>query len=105
MGLKEVVGDIFVLTEVDKVPVVGICFTSNGVTKKDGRAVMGAGVAKAFRDKFKDLDLKYGEHLRNSRLNVTTDLGEYKLSKRKVRVIAFPTKNDRTHHSFSLTLE
>ena len=37
-----------------------ICFTSNGIVKKDGRLVMGAGVAKAFRDHFKDLDLAAG---------------------------------------------
>ena len=29
-----------------------ICFTSNGILKSNGSLVMGAGVAKAFRDHF-----------------------------------------------------
>lgn len=37
-----------------------VCFTSNGVIKKDGRLVMGAGVAKQFRDTFSDLDQQAG---------------------------------------------
>lgn len=38
-----------------------ICTTTNGVTKKSGKLVMGAGNARAFRDKFKGLDQQLGD--------------------------------------------
>jgi hypothetical protein len=41
-----------------------ICFTSNGVVKKDGSLVMGAGVAKVFRDRFIGLDKRAGDAVR-----------------------------------------
>ena len=37
-----------------------ICFTSNGIVKKDGKLIMGAGVAKQFRDRFFGLDQESG---------------------------------------------
>lgn len=37
-----------------------ICFTSNGVVKKDGSLVMGAGVAKAFKNTIPGLAQKAG---------------------------------------------
>lgn len=37
-----------------------ICFTSNNVVKNNGALVMGAGNAKAFRDKFKGIDKYFG---------------------------------------------
>jgi len=43
-----------------------ICFTANSVIKRNGELVMGAGVAKAFRDNFKGISLEFGnkiEHL------------------------------------------
>lgn len=71
-----------------------ICVTTNGIVKKDGRAVMGAGVAKAFRDKFKNIDLRLAEHIRKNG-NVTGVIcsvdGYY--------IISFPTKNDWVNDS------
>lgn len=99
VSMKEITGDIFKVTDVDGVPVVGICFTSNPGVRKDGRAIMGAGVAKAFRDKFNDLDLEYGKILVGSRVNLTTDFGARKLDGRDVRIIAFPTKNNWKYNS------
>jgi hypothetical protein len=43
----EVIGDIFEQKDAD-----AICFTSNGIVKANGELVMGAGIAKAFRDRF-----------------------------------------------------
>lgn len=41
-----------------------ICFTSNGVVKNNGAGVMGAGVAKSFRDAIPGLDHLLGASLR-----------------------------------------
>ena len=43
-----------------------ICFTSNGVLRKNGNGIMGAGIAKNFRERFSDFDLeaRLGEHLK-----------------------------------------
>ena len=97
--MKEIVGNILKVKEVDDTPVIAICFTSNGVVRKDGRAVMGAGVAKLFRDTFKNLDMKYAATRGDERTNLTTDLGDWKLEDRILRVIAFPTKNDWKYKS------
>ena len=71
-----------------------ICVTTNGIVKKDGRAVMGAGVAKAFRDRFENIDLRLAEHIRKNG-NVTGIIcsvdGYY--------IISFPTKNDWVNDS------
>lgn len=41
-----------------------IGITTNGFVKKNGRAVMGAGIAKSIRDACPDLDLELGVRLR-----------------------------------------
>ena len=38
-----------------------ICFTSNGVVKSNGELVMGAGVAKAFADKYPGASFYFGQ--------------------------------------------
>ena len=43
----ETIGDIFEQRDAD-----AIVFTSNGIVRSDGQLVMGAGIAKAFNDKF-----------------------------------------------------
>lgn len=40
-----------------------LCFTVNSVIKNNGSLVMGAGVANAFRDKFKDIDKIFGREI------------------------------------------
>ena len=64
-----------------------ICFTSNGVTKANGALVMGAGVAKAFRDTFPLLDVAAGYAVRThgNRCQVVRDS--------KPAIVAFPTKH------------
>lgn len=65
-----------------------ICITTNGVIKKDGKAVMGAGVAKQANARY-SLDEELGAHL-NSSGNVP-----YIFSKRGINnayLISFPTK-------------
>lgn len=47
-------GDIF------KVRADAICVTTNGVTRSDGRAVMGAGVARIAADRYPGIDKVLG---------------------------------------------
>lgn len=70
----------------DKHPANWVCVTTNGVCRKDGTAVMGAGIAKQAANRFPDLPAKLGGYLRQygNRLFV---FREYKL-------VSFPTKHD-----------
>ena len=73
-----------------------ICFTSNGVVKYDGSLVMGAGVAKAFRDRFLGLDAALGEQVRkNGNICQIADFSIYVKSfpRPPLPIIAFPTKH------------
>lgn len=66
-----------------------ICITTNGFTKKDGRAVMGAGVAKSIRDYFKNIDMVLGETIKHKGNHV------YKLIDYKnTDLLAFPVKHN-----------
>ncbi len=66
MNFNIVKGDIF-----DYIGVAdAICVTTNGVVKKNGELVMGAGVAKEFADKFTNMSFilgckvkEYGNHV------------------------------------------
>jgi hypothetical protein len=58
-------GDIFSQADAD-----AICFTSNGIVKSNGELVMGAGIAKQFRERWPELPKffgnwvkKYGNHV------------------------------------------
>lgn len=68
-----------------------ICFTSNGIIKRDGRLVMGAGVAKQFRDTFHDLDQQAGTAVKQyghicQVVRQTIYLGN------SLNIVSFPTK-------------
>lgn len=68
-----------------------ICVTTNGIVKRDGKAVMGAGIAKQARDMF-GADAVLGKKL--TRLgNHVHDLGLY-TNKHQFHLISFPTKHD-----------
>lgn len=74
-----------------------ICVTTNGVRKRNGEAVMGAGVAKAFASKWPQLPGRLGERLANG--NVVHPLhchwekvGATHLN--KILIMSFPTKDD-----------
>ena len=55
-------GDIWLGLQADTVG--AICVTTNGVVKKDGRLVMGAGIAKQARDRFLGIDAFAGDAVR-----------------------------------------
>jgi hypothetical protein len=75
-----------------------ICFTSNGIVRDDGSLVMGAGVAKAFRDKFKGLGHAAGEKV-DKNGNVCQVVGETVFNNRCVFIVAFPTKQHWKNNS------
>jgi len=56
--LIEVTGNFFDYAQSNGIHAL-VC-TINQVTTKTGRLVMGAGIAKAFRDRYRDLDLEWG---------------------------------------------
>lgn len=72
-----------------------ICFTSNGILRQNGRLVMGAGVAKAFRDYFRDLDLSAGKAVNRAGniCQIILEVSPIQLDK-VVSIVAFPTKHD-----------
>lgn len=84
----EKVGNIF-----DQTDASAICFTSNGVVKNDGALVMGAGVAKAFRERFKGLDIAAGFIVaREGNKCQIIESHRYYLDP-VLSIVAFPTKH------------
>jgi hypothetical protein len=71
---------------------VWICITTNGEIKRDGKAVMGAGIAKDARDRYEGVDAVLAEKLktRGNRVNYLRDLPEFGS---KGRLLSFPTKD------------
>lgn len=74
-------------TDIFKYPCDAVCITTNGEIKKNGRAVMGAGVARSFRDRIKNIDLVLADSLKQhgNKCRIFYKIG-------KVSIIAFPTK-------------
>lgn len=70
-----------------------ICVTTNGVVKANGRLVMGAGVAKAFRDKFPGLDLELGRKVKEYG-NIP-----FVVYRQGTAIVSFPTKHNWKHKS------
>lgn len=68
-----------------------VCVTTNGIIKKDGNAVMGAGIAKTADMRFQ-LAAKLANHLKSNG-NVVADLGVYQYENSQFHIISFPTKN------------
>lgn len=69
--------------------------TTNGIVKPDGRLVMGAGVAKQARERYKDIDAQLGAYVKK--------WGNRCFILPKWQMISFPTKEHfRDLSSFSL---
>lgn len=81
--LKQDVFDAFGSGDYD-----AVCILTNGIFKKDGRAVMGAGQAKEAVERYRDIDLRLGKKLKATGNHV------YKLGKtNNGYIFSFPTKN------------
>lgn len=96
--MKEIIGDFW--KEAEKGYDAIVC-TTNGIVRPNGRLVMGAGIAKAFRDKFENLDLEWGNRLTAMyeddphfwpKLMVTEN--RWNILPKVKYLVAFPTKFD-----------
>lgn len=66
----EITGNIFSEKLLKSINPSFICITTNGVVKKDGTAVMGAGVAKTARELIKGIDKQLGDSIKKNGNNV-----------------------------------
>lgn len=86
-------GNIFLLPENNMKDACLV--TTNGVLRRDGKAVMGAGIAKYCRDTFYGVDVMLGAALKKDGNHVYC-LGSWQVPERAVRFLlfSFPTKED-----------
>lgn len=73
-----------------------LCITTNGVVNKQGKLIMGAGIAKDFRDNFKGIDKTLGNYV-NKYGNRVFRVGEFEIKVgeepfKTITVFSFPTK-------------
>lgn len=80
-------------TDFDDNKRTAICVTTNGMISRNGRAVMGAGVAKFVRDNFKDIDLKLADYLEKYG-NRVFNLGKQTHNGKEFFLFSYPTKHD-----------
>ena len=72
----------------------GVCVTTNGMTRTNGDAIMGAGIAKYINERFHVAN-ELGEHLQKHG-NVPANLGLFKerTTNEYFTLFSFPTKYD-----------
>lgn len=80
-----------------------ICVTTNGILNKEGRLVMGAGIARDIRDKFNGVDKILGEYVAKYG-NRVFNVGEIKIKDelnliKTVTLFSFPTKQNWKYKS------
>lgn len=84
-NFNEIKGDIFdYIGDADV-----ICVTTNGIVKTNGELVMGAGVAKAFANRYKDMPKILGKKVKEHG-NIVFQGGE----DNSTLLLSFPTKNN-----------
>jgi hypothetical protein len=86
----EVTGNVF--DEIGKAD--ALCITTNGIVRKNGWAICGAGVALAARLRWPDFEQKLGEKLLYTKKNIPHFILQVILRENITRVYSFPTKND-----------
>lgn len=93
--MLEITGDYWDEAKGDSPRYDALVCTTNKMVKRNGCLVMGAGIARDFRDRFRDIDLNWGSRLsRGVHENgfmvtqLVTSLG----GKRSLNLVAFPTK-------------
>lgn len=69
-----------------------LCVTTNGVIKKDGRLVMGAGIAKEIKNRFPGVDSILGKYV-SKYGNRVFRVGKVNFSEKSITLFSFPTKN------------
>jgi len=81
-----------------------LCVTTNGILNKAGKLVMGAGVAKEFRDRFEGVDTLLGKYV-SKYGNRVFNAGKAVVSKNEVTLFSFPTKQDWKEKSNLMLIE
>lgn len=71
-----------------------VCVTTNGMTRNNGNAVMGAGIAKAFAEKYPNIPKILGEKLRKNGNHTQEITTITPIGRKSVAIVSFPTKND-----------
>ena len=94
-----IIEDIGFWERAGKDDVDAIVCTTNNVVKMNGALVMGAGIAKAFKETFPYLDLNWGEAAQASAEGGNTDYGVLidgprMYNRTKIFLVAFQTKRD-----------
>lgn len=84
--LTEIKGDLFELLKTGAYD--GACITTNGVLRRNGHAIMGAGVAKVCVERMPNAEALLGPKIRQNG-NITQLIGYYN----DKPVLSFPTKN------------
>jgi len=85
--MKEIVADMFRRKVVNLAD--AICLTTNGVVKKNGCCVMGAGNARQARDKFSGIDKKLGDLIKENG-NIVQIVWEIE----STFILSFPVKHN-----------
>ena len=89
--MKEISGNMFSLVYLKFAD--AICVTTNGFVKKNGRAVMGAGVALQARKIFKGLDLDLGRLIKKNG-NIVQIIRSETIYNKRLPVVSFPVKHN-----------
>jgi len=93
--MLEIRGDIFEL----QADAIGI--TTNGIVRKNGNAIMGAGVAKAANDRYPGIDQRLGKYLRQygNRVFILHRASTSPWEDEPRELFSFPTKEHWRHPS------
>jgi hypothetical protein len=75
-----------------------VCITTNGCVKKDGKAVMGKGIAYQACNLFPSIDEKLGSYIKEYG-NRAFNLGLWSFNGKHIRVFSYPTKYHWKDHS------
>lgn len=93
----EIIGNYWDMAKGDNPRFDALVCTTNKIVKKNGRLVMGAGIARDFRETFKDIDLRWGQRLKFGYhdngfmvISMQTSFGGSRL----LHLVAFPTKEN-----------
>ena len=88
--MKTVYGNLFDFPSDDD----AICVTTNGITKSNGEAVMGAGIAKAFAIKYPELPVVLGDKLTKGGNHAYYLLSTLGKGNDIFHIFSLPTKHD-----------
>src|SRR5574343_1247617 len=89
--MKEITGLVF--QEIKKNVWDAVCITTNGNIRKDGLAVMGRGIAAAFKFNIPGIDKILASEIEKNG-NKVNYLGQHRFHDVPIRIFSFPTKHN-----------